>query len=131
MGRRARKNKPRRTQQLVPHHDELGDDAGNIQVRAVGKEEVPEAQDLGKGRRTGAQGQHGRKGVDLGRQPLRRQVQAQLDVDDRQHLVDERQAPVHAVHSPANVPRTLFREQSMERHKGLGLAARGVQERRR
>lgn len=74
---------------MVPHAHELGDDAYDVQVRAVGEEEVPEAQDLGKGRCAGAQGQDARERVELGGEALGEEVAAEARVDGGEDAVDE------------------------------------------
>ena len=124
-------HQPRGLQKLVPHHDELGDNARDIEVGPVGEEEVPEAQDLREGRSAGAEGEDGGEGVDLSRETLGGQEEAELGVHDGEGLVDEREPPVHAVHGAPDVPWTLPRQQPVERHECLRLAPRRVQERRR
>jgi hypothetical protein len=122
---------PGRAQDRIPENDQLGHNTQEVQVRPIREQEVPQPQHLRQRRRARAQRQHGREGVQLGRHALADQVQRQLRVHDGQHLVHEREALVHAVHGAAHVARALVRDEAVERHERLGLAARGVQERRR
>ena len=100
-------HEPRGLQQVVPHHDELSDDARDVEVGPVGEEEVPEAQDLGEGRGAGAEGENGGKGVDLGREALGGEEEAEFGIDNGEGLVDERQPAVHAGHGVPDVPRAF------------------------
>ena len=45
---------PRTAEDGIPHHNELGDDAQDIQMRAVREEKVPELQDFRQRGRAGA-----------------------------------------------------------------------------
>ena len=114
---------------LRSHNSKLRHDAHDIQVRPISEQEVPQTENLGQGGRTGAQRQDGREGVDLRRQPLGRQMHGEFRVDNGQDLVDEGQAPVHAVHGTSDVRRALAGEKGVECGKGLGFTAGCVEER--
>jgi len=59
-----------RRQNLAPNQQYLSNDAKNVHVNAKGEQEIPDLQQLVKGRRTGREREDGWEGVKLGGQVL-------------------------------------------------------------
>lgn len=119
---------PRAAENSIAHHDQLGDDAQNIQMGAMREQEVPELEHFGQRRRASAEGQDGGEGVELGVHAFGEQVVGELVVDEGEALVDEGETLVHAVHGAADVAGAFARQEAVEGDEGFGFAARGVQE---
>ena len=96
---------------------------------AVRKQEVPQLQHLGQRRGTGAHGQDRGERVQLRLHVLRLQVARELGVDNGQALFHQRQAFVHPVHRPPDVPGALLRNEPVEGDKRFGLTPGSVEER--
>jgi len=121
-------NLPWTAENSIAHHNQLSDDAQNIQMRPMREQKVPQPEHLGQGRGASAEGQDGGEGVELGVHALGEEVVGELVVDDGEAPVDEAEPPVHAVHGAAHVAGALARQEAVEGDEGFGFATRGVQE---
>lgn len=121
-------NEPRTAENRIAHHNQLSDDAQNIQMRPMREQKIPQPEHLGQGRGASAEGQDGGEGVELGVHALGEEVVGELVVNDGEAPVDEAEPPVHAVHGAAHVAGAFARQEAVEGDEGFGFAPRGIQE---
>ena len=84
-------------------------------------------QDLGQWWRAGAEGEDGGEGVDFSEHALRKQVRRQLDIHDREHLIDKGETTMNTIHRTTDVTRTLLCQKAMESNECFSLAPGSVE----